>query len=103
VTSCKKFPEFDREIRNSFFRRNPFGQNTVMLRRECIDKIGMYDPRYAVAEDLDLWMRIGAEHKMYNIQKDLVSYRVHGRNSILTRQKEMIWNTLKIRYRAILL
>lgn len=101
IKSSKIFPEFDEDIRRSFFFRNPFGQNTVMLRKECFDSVGVYDESFEVAEDLDMWVRIGVCYKMYNIQKNLVQYRIHGNNSILKRQKEMIKNTLKIRRQAM--
>lgn len=103
VTTKKSFPENDDLIRTLFFQRNPFGQNTIMVRSECIKKVGWYDPKFQVAEDLDLWIRIGSIYKMHNMQEVLVSYRIHGNNSILIRQKEMIKNTLIIRKNAITL
>ncbi len=101
VTWKKKFPETDEEIKKSFFWRNPFGQNTVMMKSSIIDTVWYYDEHLEVAEDLDMWIRIGIKYKMYNLQENLVQYRIHGQNSILTRQKEHIKNTLKIRKKAL--
>ncbi len=97
----KKFPETDKEIKESFFWRNPFGQNTVMMRTSVFDTIWWYDETLEVAEDLDMWVRIWTKYKMYNLQENLVKYRIHWKNSILTRQKEHIKNTLKIRKKAL--
>lgn len=33
---------------------------TVMLRRECLDNVGLFDESLAVAEDYNLWLRIAA-------------------------------------------
>ncbi len=97
----KQFPETDESIKASFFWRNPFGQNTIMMKSEIIDVIWHYDETLEVAEDLDMWIRISTQYKMYNIQEHLVQYRIHGQNSILTRQKDHIKNTLAIRKRAL--
>jgi hypothetical protein len=53
------------------------------------------------AEDLDLWIRIWEISKFFNIQEDLVQYRVFWGNSILKKQKKMIKNALKTRKKAI--
>ena len=52
------------------------------------------------AEDLALWIRYGQKYEFYNIQKNLVKYRIFGENSILKKQKQMIKNTLLARKKA---
>ena len=52
------------------------------------------------AEDLELWIRYGQKYEFYNIQKNLVKYRIFGENSILKKQKQMIKNTLLARKKA---
>ncbi len=100
-TINKFFPELDVDIRESFFYRNPFGQNTVLIRATWIEHIWWYDPSYEVTEDLDLRIRLWAKYKLYNIQENLVKYRVHWENSILRKQKLMIKNTLRARKNAM--
>jgi glycosyltransferase involved in cell wall biosynthesis len=97
----KKFPENHDAIKKSFFFCNPFGQNTVIVRKKCFNEVGLYNDEYRNAEDLDMWVRIGGKFKLHNIQKDLVKYRVHAKNSMFTSQKRMIRSTLKIRKKAI--
>ena len=98
----KEFPENDNEIKKSFFFFNPFGQNTVIIRKECFNKVGLYNDEYRNAEDLDMWIRIGSKYALHNIQKELVKYRVHRDNSIFKNQKRMIKSTLKLRKKAVL-
>lgn len=101
ITETKKFPETDDEIKKSFFYRNPFGQNTILLKAKCVKIVGWYNTSFTVAEDLDLWVRLWVKYKMHNIQENLIQYRIHWQNSILTKQKLHIQNTLKIRKKAI--
>jgi hypothetical protein len=49
---------------------------------------------------LELWIRYGQKYEFYNIQKNLVKYRIFGENSILKKQKQMIKNTLLARKKA---
>lgn len=96
----KKFPETDDDCRKSFWFRNPFGHNTVLIRKKCFLDFGGYDKNFIYAEDLELWMRFGQKYKFYNIQEYLVKYRISGENSVLKRQKKMIKSTLKARRMA---
>ena len=49
---------------------------------------------------MELWIRYGQKYEFYNIQKNLVKYRIFGENSILKKQKQMIKNTLLARKKA---
>lgn len=97
----KKFPETNQQCRDSIWYRNPFGQNTVLIRKECFDKVWLYDDEYRNAEDLDMWIRIGEHYKLYNIQKNLSTYRIFEHNSIMKQQKLMIRSALKARRNAM--
>jgi len=96
-TSSKSFPETDTECKNAIWFRNPFAHNTVLIRKSVLDDVGYYNPDFVYAEDLELWIRIWAKYKLYNIQQNLVHYRVFFGNSIIKRQKLMIQNTLRAR------
>lgn len=97
----KKFPETDKDCREALFLRNPFAHNTVLIRKEVLEQ-DPYNPDAVYAEDLDLWFRIGTKAKFHNIQKAMVKYRVGENNSVIVRKNKMIWNTLKVRTRAVL-
>lgn len=98
----RKFPENNEEIKKSILFFNPFGQNTILVRKSIFDQVGLYNESLKNAEDLDMWIRIGSKHNFYNIQENLNQYRIHDENTILKQQKLMIKNTLKIRKNAIL-
>lgn len=97
----KEFPESNEACRATFLFRNPFGHNTVMIRKKCFDELGVYDNDFVYAEDLELWMRFGQKYELHNIPECLVEFRSFGDNTLLTSQKKMITNTLKARKKAV--
>jgi len=97
----KKFPETNTKIKKSIWFKNPFAHNTVIFRKKCCEEFWWYDENFLYAEDLELWIRFWQKYQMYNIQENLVQYRVFWENSILKKQKLMIQNTLKARRKAI--
>ncbi len=55
--------------------------SSVLLRRECIDRVGMFDESLAVAEDWDLWIRIARTFKIGYIERALARHRCHPTNT----------------------
>ena len=96
----KTFPETEKEAKNAIWLRNPFSHPSVIFRKSCYEEFGWYDDNFLYAEDLELWIRYGQKYEFYNIQKNLVKYRIFGENSILKKQKQMIKNTLLARKKA---
>lgn len=52
-------------------------QPSVMLRRDAFQKVGGYDPRWRVAEDLDLFLRLAEIGRLANMTEVLVNWRQH--------------------------
>ena len=55
-----------------------FCQPTVLVRRECFDKVGLYKDIYG--EDYDMWLRIARHYPVAVIRKPLAMYRRHDTN-----------------------
>ena len=55
-----------------------FSQPTVVVRRDCHDKVGLYKNTYA--QDYDMWMRIARHYPVGVIHKPLAMYRRHDSN-----------------------
>jgi hypothetical protein len=55
--------------------------STVLLRKDCISKVGWFDENIFFGEEYDLWIRVAKEFQFECIQKPLVIYHVHGNNS----------------------
>ena len=49
---------------------------TVMLRRECFEKVGRFDEEIFYAEDTEMWLRVAKEFSLGYLPKCLARYRV---------------------------
>ena len=92
------FPTDDEEIKRSFFFITPIRHSTLMVRKECFDRFGLYAD---MPEELDLLMRVGREYKIANLPERLVKYRVHGNNYIFNDHRTIIRWTLQTRRKAL--
>jgi len=55
--------------------------SSVMIKRDVLDRVGVFDEEMKSAEDLELWLRISRQYRIRSIPQYLVKYRVHA-NSI---------------------
>jgi glycosyltransferase involved in cell wall biosynthesis len=56
---------------------------SVMTRRECLDKTGLFDPDLPTMEDIDLWLRIARSYEIYEIEgKTLAYYYRHSQQTV---------------------
>lgn len=54
----------------------PYGSmNTAMVRRVCLEKIGLFDEHLTGAEDWDLWLRLVRHYELGYIDTVLATYR----------------------------
>ncbi|MBD2388332.1 glycosyltransferase family 2 protein [Cylindrospermum sp. FACHB-282] len=59
---------------------NPIQTSTVIVRRDCLDNVGIFDQNLSSAEDWELWVRISFHYPFAVIKKPLVNYRLHQNN-----------------------
>lgn len=45
--------------------------NTVLLRRTCLDKVGLFDENLEIFEDYDLWLRIAQKHSIHYLNEPM--------------------------------
>ncbi len=94
-------PTDDGAIRRALIRANPFVHSSVMLRRALCEAVGGYDERLPVAQDYDLWMRLGRATGLGNLPDVLVVRRlVPGRVSV-EREAERLRTEALVRWAAI--
>jgi glycosyltransferase involved in cell wall biosynthesis len=60
-----------------FFFDNHVMPSSVLLRRECLEAVGLFDEGFYVAEDWDLWFRIARRFRFAYLNYPMVLYRVH--------------------------
>lgn len=72
-------PVDDRELQSlALSGRNPFCHPAVMMRRAAVDAVGGYRQELMLAEDLDLWLRLGERGELAGLPHVLIRYREHG-------------------------
>ncbi len=54
--------------------------NTVMVRKECFKKAGIFDESLRIVEDRDMWLRIAAYYKIGRLPLVLCKRRLHVSN-----------------------
>ncbi len=64
------------ELRQILYQ-NHIPNSTVMVRKSCLNKVGLFNPFLRSAEDLELWVRICAEFGTAYIAQPLAKWRVH--------------------------
>jgi len=64
------------------FQENFIHTSTAVVRRRCLDDVGLFDEsgRFSVGEDYDLWLRIATRYEIDYINKPLIKYRDHSTN-----------------------
>ena len=51
--------------------------SSVLLKRECLKKVGLFDESLPCAQDYDLWIRISNEFLFECVPEPLFKYRIH--------------------------
>ena len=60
---------------------------TVMTRRDCLERVGPFDPDFnSGSEDVDLWVRLAMRHAVAYIAEPLAKYRIHSSSISHSRQ-----------------
>ena len=74
--------------------------STVMVRRSCFEKAGLFDTALHTMEDIDMWIRIARFYDIYEIEnKVLAFYRRHDHQ--VTNDKTKVYGGLVRIYKKI--
>lgn len=69
-------------IYKQLFLHNCINNLTVILKRECFDKVGGFDEDKTLIglEDYDLWLRIAMQYEIGYVDEIVSVYRIHQKN-----------------------
>jgi glycosyltransferase involved in cell wall biosynthesis len=76
-----------------------FGVCSVVVRRECFEKSGLFDTELRSAEDRDMWIRIACHYPVAKLQVPLWWYRKHissmsfVADRMITNQRKVLQKT----------
>jgi glycosyltransferase involved in cell wall biosynthesis len=100
--SYRKYNLTDKEIRKKIFRYSPFCHPLVMFRAEVLKKYNFYyGPALAIAEDYDLYFKIGMVSKFGNLEDILAKYRIVDDGTSVSKSRIQERLTLYIRIKAV--
>ncbi len=86
----RKIPTERGNIFNELLIRNCVGTASLpLLRKECFDKVGLFDESLCSYQDWDMWIRISKVFHFEFIKEPLVKYYVH-KNKISTNLEALI-------------
>lgn len=73
------------------------GGSSAVIKKECFEKIGLFDEALHAAEDWDMWFRITAKYKVHFIDQPYVKIRVSGNSmSAPANAKKMIFYEMRM-------
>ncbi|WP_099191468.1 glycosyltransferase [Tepidibacter mesophilus] len=76
---CPKFKSHQHELRH-LINHNFINTSTVMIKKDCLYEVGLFDEKFKYLEDYDLWLKLGFKYEFFHIPKYLVKTRSHSKN-----------------------
>lgn len=55
----------------------PASGSSALIRRDCLDAVGLYEPALSTSADWDLWRRIACRYEIGMVREPLAIYRLH--------------------------
>lgn len=74
-------PAFPRGFHDLLRGPNFVQTSTVMVRRECLELVGLFDPELPTLEDWELWLRIARRFAIACLPDVLCEHRYHPHNT----------------------
>lgn len=74
-------------LKYNFWKPTPLIHPSVIMRKSML-KGFRFSKTATMAEDYDLWLRLNRRHKLFNLSKFLIRYRIH-RKSISHKNRDM--------------
>lgn len=94
-------PEADPALRRLLIRRNPFVHSSIVMRRDLVERAGGYDAAFPVAQDYDLWLRLGELTRLANLPDVLVTRRLIPDRVSARRENDRLRAEARARWRAV--
>lgn len=108
----RTYPAVHDDIVRGMHFRATLAHPAVMIRKETISRVGLYNEKYSKSEDLDLWLRMmNCGYRFANLSDVVISYRCksvirprsHWRANLRTRLNNFKKEQVAIRVLGILL
>ena len=87
-------------LKKKFGKNNPIFHSSTLIRRSILSLVGNYNPRYNLAEDYDLWLRIYKHSKIKVLPEILTKYRIHEQNTSILFEKTQLFEFITITFKS---
>jgi glycosyltransferase involved in cell wall biosynthesis len=64
--------------------------SSIMIRRECFDKVGVFDESLPTMEDFEMWLRIAKHYDVYEFRDRCLAYS-HRHEGQITKDKVKVY------------
>jgi glycosyltransferase involved in cell wall biosynthesis len=86
-TNFRSQKPFRGNVFNELLVGNFISMPTAVIRRDVLNKVGTFSPKYEIVEEYDLWLRIAEHYPIDFTEEPLAKYRTHGGN--VSRNQEL--------------
>lgn len=62
--------------------RNRISSSMVLLRSDCLEEVGLFDPNLESSQDVDLWIRLAKDYKFSCVDEPLAIRYIEGEDRI---------------------
>ena len=78
VVVSQMVPSKRGDLSKALFVKNCVGStSSVLLKKECFQRVGLFDENLSSSQEYDLWIRISTEFQFDYIKEPLLKYNVH--------------------------
>ncbi len=85
-----------------FYHGNCLCHPSILIRKECFDRIGLYDSRLAQLDDFDMWVRVCLNYEIHILQEPLIKFRVLNNNKNASAPRPDTLSRLPWEHRMVL-
>lgn len=82
------------DLHSVLLKKNFIGMPTVVIKKECFEKVGMFDERLPRLQDWEMWIRISKHYEFKFIDTPLVL--AHYQQDSITNNQNAVKEALKI-------
>lgn len=83
----KRLPRYRGDVYTHLLKENFIGSPTLLIRRECFKKAGLFDPELKSSQDWDMWLRIAKYYRFDYVPAVVAKYYVHGHQITFNMEK----------------
>ncbi len=101
VVNKRNLPTESFQLKRVLIQYNPFVHSSLMIRKEALERVGLYNEEWKRSQDYELYFRIAKFYDIANLSEYLTTYRFVSDSITRTRNREQALFALKARQKAL--